>query len=338
MTLAKSNDPLISIMIPAHKPIFFEAALRTALAQTYPNFEIVICDDSGSDEIENTVKFFAPDPKLSYTRHPNPSGIAGNYRHLLQLARGQWGVFLDDDDVLYQPALATLLHAATTQRNIVLSYAACDLADLESGEQRQVCAGTKPEILTGSQFWQNLQARPPVTVSVLFDLKVARQARIFEDSQNIKSGDWESWLRIACHGNVAYTPAVTGCHRRHTQSYSQIPDLMMDVNNAVFIDRAIEYATKTGTIPPQVLKPWRRKMLAWYFTWIFSEHIPRSNYLSLRNACLALLRIDKVVALRIFANIALLSSVILSPFPQMHKRIRQLYRRIRFGSMQYANF
>ena len=41
-----SADPLVSMLIPAYNAAFFAACFDSALAQTYDNIEIVVCDDS----------------------------------------------------------------------------------------------------------------------------------------------------------------------------------------------------------------------------------------------------------------------------------------------------
>ena len=52
--------PLVSICIPSYnQPRFFEMALQSALAQTYPNIEIIVGDDSTNEEYD-----FSPDAVL----------------------------------------------------------------------------------------------------------------------------------------------------------------------------------------------------------------------------------------------------------------------------------
>ena len=45
----------VSLVIPAHHPRFFAAALHSALAQTYEALEVIVCDDSHGIEIEAIV-------------------------------------------------------------------------------------------------------------------------------------------------------------------------------------------------------------------------------------------------------------------------------------------
>src|SRR5204863_3383360 len=51
-----AGDPLVSILIPAYSARFFAACLDSALAQTYANVEIVVCDDSPDSAIEAIVR------------------------------------------------------------------------------------------------------------------------------------------------------------------------------------------------------------------------------------------------------------------------------------------
>lgn len=48
--------PLVSIAIPAYNALYFEAALQSALNQTYTSLEVIVCDDSNSDEIHDLVQ------------------------------------------------------------------------------------------------------------------------------------------------------------------------------------------------------------------------------------------------------------------------------------------
>ena len=85
-------EPLVSLMIPAHKPRFLRGRWRVRRLETWPRLEILISDDSPGAEIAQIVAPYLGDPRLRYSRHPHPSGIGANYRHLLESARGEWGI------------------------------------------------------------------------------------------------------------------------------------------------------------------------------------------------------------------------------------------------------
>ena len=55
--MTKSTYPLVSILIPTYnRPHYFQLALNSALAQTYPNIEIIIGDDSTDNKTQELVR------------------------------------------------------------------------------------------------------------------------------------------------------------------------------------------------------------------------------------------------------------------------------------------
>ncbi|WP_268800277.1 glycosyltransferase [Pseudomonas huanghezhanensis] len=103
-----NSAPLVSIVIPAFNPRFFQRALEGALTQQYAHLEVVVCDDSRGDEIEKIVRTFAastPVP-LRYLRNPQRLGFVGNLRECLTQAQGEYIKFLCDDDQLFPQAVS----------------------------------------------------------------------------------------------------------------------------------------------------------------------------------------------------------------------------------------
>lgn len=124
-TAPDSSLPLVSILLPTHnRPDYAELALRSALAQTYPNVEVVV-SDNGDDE--HTAERFAPYvahyPQLRYLRIGSCSPVE-NFQHCYSQARGDYINFLMDDDLFHPNKIATMMHVMQTQPNVglVTSY------------------------------------------------------------------------------------------------------------------------------------------------------------------------------------------------------------------------
>ena len=329
-------EPLVSLMIPAHKPRFLARTLQSAVAQTWTRLEILVSDDSPGGEIARIVAPYLADPRLRYSRHPQPSGIGANYRRLLEMARGEWGIYLDDDDQIEPDAIARLAKAAARHPDLALIHAGYDVVDLTTGAARTICIGRDTLLSPGKELFLRFSELPPMTITVLFRISAGRAAGIFRS--NIKSGDWEAWLMIALHGDVAYVPHVLGCHFIHDQGYSQTLSLEMDLGNRSFIHHAAQYAAERGSLHHAELKRWRRKMLRWYLTWIFAIHIPRRSYRELGRGFARLLREDTPLGLAVALNPALVGALFLSPFPWAYQAARDFYRRVRFGPQGAPNF
>jgi GT2 family glycosyltransferase len=95
-------SPLVSIVIPAYKPTFFEAALRSAFAQDYSTIEIVIGDDCPTGAIEDIVERLRPESPwpVHYQRNAEQKGEAANVTQGVARAQGLYIKFLYDDDLL----------------------------------------------------------------------------------------------------------------------------------------------------------------------------------------------------------------------------------------------
>lgn len=112
---APATGPLISVVIPAYKPPagFLAAALDSVLEQSYARLEVCVSDDASGDAgtLALLRDYAARDARVRYVLREERGGIAANTNSALQLARGDYVVFLDHDDVLQRDALAHLVTA-----------------------------------------------------------------------------------------------------------------------------------------------------------------------------------------------------------------------------------
>jgi glycosyltransferase involved in cell wall biosynthesis len=91
------NDrtPLVTVVIPTYnRANFIATAIESALAQTYPNIQLIVVDDGSTDETESIVKRY---PKAEYILIPH-GGQAAARNGGLQHAKGTIIASLDSDD------------------------------------------------------------------------------------------------------------------------------------------------------------------------------------------------------------------------------------------------
>lgn len=93
------TTPLVSILIPAYNAgEFIAETLRSALAQTWPNREIIVLDDGSSDNTLAVARRFESQGVIVETQ-PN-QGAAATRNSLFDRSRGQYIQWLDADDLL----------------------------------------------------------------------------------------------------------------------------------------------------------------------------------------------------------------------------------------------
>jgi teichuronic acid biosynthesis glycosyltransferase TuaG len=100
------QDNLVSIITPAYNAEAYVAeTIESVMAQTFPNWEMVIVDDGSTDStVEIIEKYRARDGRIRLFRLPRKEkseagGPARARTHALQQARGRYIAFLDSDDL-----------------------------------------------------------------------------------------------------------------------------------------------------------------------------------------------------------------------------------------------
>lgn len=100
-------SPFFSVIIPVfNRAHVLEGAIRSVLAQSDQDFEIVVVDDGSTDSLGYVMDRIA-DARIRYIRKDNGGG--GSARNVgIDVARGRFVAFLDSDDVYLAGHLAAM--------------------------------------------------------------------------------------------------------------------------------------------------------------------------------------------------------------------------------------
>lgn len=121
VTLAVANEatiPLVSIVIRSMDRPTLERAMQTAARQTWRNIEIVVVAACGDAHRALPEKFLGRSLRFVQLHRPLPRPEAANAG--LEAARGEWIIFLDDDDEFMPAHIEKLLAAPRTLNERVL--------------------------------------------------------------------------------------------------------------------------------------------------------------------------------------------------------------------------
>ena len=106
-----SHIPLISVVMPAfNAEKFIKQAIDSMLAQTYPNWELLVADDASTDNTRELVNAYS-DPRIKTFHQDQNLGYPLTCNRLLSLATGDYLTFLDSDDYT-APNRLELLYSA----------------------------------------------------------------------------------------------------------------------------------------------------------------------------------------------------------------------------------
>ena len=90
---------LISVIIPAYNvENYIFRAIESVLNQTYSNYELIIVDDGSTDGTWDIIQSYAKNEKKMVIKKQKNSGVSKARNAGIEIAKGDFLVFLDSDD------------------------------------------------------------------------------------------------------------------------------------------------------------------------------------------------------------------------------------------------
>ena len=206
---------LVSIIMPSfNSEKFVGSAIDSVIAQTYANWELLICDDGSVDNSRSVINSYVElDSRIKLISNYYSKGAPGARNSSLDSAFGRYIAFLDSDDLWYPDKLEQQISFMTTGQ-IAFCYSYHDVMD-ENGS------------LLGTYLAPNEVNLKKMKISnfipcltAVYDSKVLGK---FYQPQIKKRNDFALWLKILNGGVVktAYClPLVTARYRANSYGLS----------------------------------------------------------------------------------------------------------------------
>lgn len=119
-----SSGPRLAIGMPVYNgERFVEEALNSLLAQTYRDFELVVCDNASTDRTPDIVaSVMARDPRVSYTRNAQNIGASPNFARVATLTKAPFFKWAAHDDLHAPGYLAACMAILEADPTVVLAH------------------------------------------------------------------------------------------------------------------------------------------------------------------------------------------------------------------------
>jgi glycosyltransferase involved in cell wall biosynthesis len=132
--------PVVSLCIPTFNRARYLRCLLPLLVEELATFphrcEVVVSDNASTDDTPAVLSEFADRLPLRVIRHETNQGAYANVRHVLGQGRGEFLVYLADDDMLAFEELAALITRLKSNPGIVAAYAPWIIHDLVDNRTR----------------------------------------------------------------------------------------------------------------------------------------------------------------------------------------------------------
>ena len=220
--------PLVSVCIPTYNYArFLGRAIDSVLAQTWREFELIVCDNASTDGTPAVIASFDDDRIRSYRNERN-LGLFGNFSRCLELAQGDLVKFVCSDDWLDPRYLERAVPVMRGHPGVTLLTTAGYVVD-EDGRTFGVASaelGDGPVVpatqaIRAQARWLNLIGMP---TSTLIRRDAVEAAEGF-DQRFAPASDVHLWLKLLARGDLGWIPDPLCSLRVHaTKGHDYGPD------------------------------------------------------------------------------------------------------------------
>ncbi len=196
-----TEAPLVSVIIPTYnRPDFLRRAVASAQRQKGVQTDIIIVDDNSDTDL--TDEFSGAD-NIRYIRNRENLGGSHSRNRGLELAKGRFVNFLDDDDEFLEDKLIRQVQKFSDSDVPNLAMVSCHIRDMRSGEEVILWNRYKGDIYRESLERYTVK----LTTSMLFRTDVVRRLGGF-DSKLQSSQEYDLIIRLSKSHGVDYVDEV----------------------------------------------------------------------------------------------------------------------------------
>lgn len=184
------RNPLLSIVIPTHnRPQLLYDAVKSALAQTIDDFEIVVVDDASTTPVD-----LPKHHRLKIIRLDISHGGAGARNVGTEAALGKWITYLDDDDRLL-PHMAAVSLDALSQTNLPAPVGVISGIEVINAEGKIIDKRIPPAIRSQGAHFSLEKLEPGKSYNT-------KQTLVVEREVIRKVGGWDESFRSRVHSEL----------------------------------------------------------------------------------------------------------------------------------------
>ena len=201
-----SCDPLVTMAIPTfNRAPLLERCVSASLAQCYKRFEVMVSNNASTDETDEVLRHFH-DRRLRVIKQERNIGLIPNWNACLAEAKGEYIVFVSDDDIVAPWLVDRCIEVVRSEPDILIVIALSDVSfpsySLPAIASRKLQTGVWDgtdvllEVLDGSIFGSMC------TIMIRTDALRAKGG--FPANWGPHSVDWAVWIPFLFSGKVGF--------------------------------------------------------------------------------------------------------------------------------------
>jgi glycosyltransferase involved in cell wall biosynthesis len=242
-----SSPPVVSVILPVYNgEKYLSAAIESVLHQTFSDFELIIIDDSSTDQTPQIIQHFK-DNRILYIHNNQNGGVAYSLNKGVELARGKYIARMDADDISLPDRFIRQLEALEICQELDILGTQVILMD----ETLSYPVGQIDYPIMHSEIvWQFLFNNALAHPSIMGKREIFLNKY---DEGKIAVEDYDLWTRLV--GDVIFgnLPEQLVIYRRHESTITHQHEEMLEFNKIGIIKSYI-YKIARLDIPEEEIK------------------------------------------------------------------------------------
>jgi glycosyltransferase involved in cell wall biosynthesis len=208
-----------SVIVPTYnRARMVTETIDSILAQTFPDFELIVVDNESTDNTEEVIKSY-PDERIRYFKHQNNGVIAVNRNYGIKKSQGEYIAFCDDDDLWLPEKLERQILEFEKDKQIGLVCTNGIDFDSRGEHGTRIKAKLKDKHFTLESLMRN---NAIIGSSALVKRQAIDDVGMMDESPEIFAAeDYELWLRIARRYRIKYIDLPLVKYRIHADAYGK---------------------------------------------------------------------------------------------------------------------
>jgi glycosyltransferase involved in cell wall biosynthesis len=250
----------VSVVVPNYNhAAFLRQRVKSVLNQTFENFEVILLDDSSTDESREILSEYANYPRVIVEFNEKNSGSTfKQWNRGVELSRGEYIWIAESDDFADERLLERLVSALDAEPEASFAYCRSWRVDEQNrlhGFVDQYLTDLHPTRWAGDYCSDGLEECEKYFVfrnmvanasAVLFRKSVYERVGGADESLKL-CGDWKLWASMALAGKVVHVSDPLNYFRFHDKSVSG-----MDAGRAVLAQETlsvVQWLLKRVSVP-----------------------------------------------------------------------------------------
>ena len=259
-----SDYPLVSIVITSYNRAgMIGTAIESALAQDYPNFEVIITDNCSQDNTTEVVSKYLADKRVKFFQNEENIGMIPNFKKGIEdLSEGEYFVNLCSDDVLAKKDFISQAIGLVKQYpDVTIVRGRNQSVNQDSGKVTPDDGKMfQEEFVKGEDFFLQCDGNENFGwEGVMLHRGTLNSLDVFSNSYS--GFDKSSNLALLLYGNICLINEICYSFIVHSNSFSFNPSAQTSIDNFRMVEFPYEQAKKKGLIDRQKLELWRKKFI-----------------------------------------------------------------------------